>query len=144
MNSKQLELQVKDLIKKEFERYFDIAGSNYAMEFYNIDRQKEIKEYIVNELSKENNVLEIKDLFDKNYIKILKHEEEKYKLNDEYKYNKLLEEYSENKENEDEKIEKDNKVFEIIKTILYVIAFTIFLPITFIIMVLISAVKQSK
>lgn len=69
MNSKQLELQVKDLIKKEFERYFDIAGSNYAMEFYNIDRQKEIKEYIVNELSKENNVLEIKDLFDKNYIK---------------------------------------------------------------------------
>lgn len=144
MNSKQLELQVKDLIKKEFERYFDIAGSNYAMEFYNIDRQKEIKEYIVNELSKENNVLEIKDLFDKNYIKILKQEEEKYNLNDEYKYNKLLEEYSENKKNEDEKIEKDNKVFGIIKAILYVIAFTIFLPITFIIMILFNVMKRSK
>ena len=41
-NLKRYKNEIEIYLKKEFDKYFEIAGSDYIIEFYNRERKKEI------------------------------------------------------------------------------------------------------
>ncbi len=41
-NLKRYKSEIEIFLKKEFDQYFEIAGSDYVVEFYNRERKKEI------------------------------------------------------------------------------------------------------
>lgn len=152
-NYKRLEEEIKGLLIGEFQKYFNICGSSYSIEFYNIHRKTEILNDCINNLGNYKkqiwnngetteictNKKEIIEIFNKYYYKILKEQAKIYELNDKYKYYKMLEEAEQNNNNSDKEYSKIN-ILEFFKIILYII----FLPIVFIFMLVFAVCKNSK
>lgn len=152
-NRKKLEKDIQQEIEKEFQRYLDITGVNYSIEFYSIERKKEILENLIKKYAtikefknkegqtiKEycSNKKEIEEIYNKNYYKILKQQENIYKLNDKYLYNKQLQEAAE------EKQKKQINYTNIIKYTFYTLAFIFFFPIAFVGLVIFAVCKNSN
>lgn len=150
----RLEYDVKECIKREIEKYLNIAGIDYITEFYSNVRKYEILNEIIRILSKKKTVKnmatgktmtiyteqrQIKEIFDKNYYKILKEEEKIYKLNDKYLYYKQLQEA------EVKPIQKQKNDNSIIWKTIGTILLTIFcFPIAFILLIVMATIKKSK
>ncbi len=129
-------------IKSEFDRYFEIGGSDYIVEFYNRDRKKEIL----------NNFFDNIKITDKNGFDAIpfKNELEQYYYN---KYNTILKKaHTEQKqqefynlqhmpieEEEPEKLHVD--WLKVAKTVFIVIIAIIFLPLTFLLSILFGCMK---
>ena len=130
-------------IKKEFDKYFEIAGSDYIVEFYNRERKKEMLE----------NYFDTIKTIDKNGFEIIPHknELEQHFYN---KYNTILSKaQKEQKQQElynlqqmpiEEKEEKQIDVFKIVKYIILIILGIIFLPLILIISIIFGCFKYMK
>lgn len=128
-------------IKSEFDRYFEIGGSDYIVEFYNRDKKKEIL----------NNFFDNIKIIDKNGFNTIpfKNELEQHSYN---KYNTILTKaQKEQKQQElynlqhmqiDEELEKLHIDWLKVAKILFTIAVAIiFLPITFLLAILFGCMK---
>lgn len=166
------EKEAKERIKNEIEQFLHIEfnenlqkfGSNYVIEYYNINKvhallgaiwsqyiiEKEIK--LKNKKTYTTRIIQyekfIEDYFYKKYYKILKEEEEIAKKNEEYKiYAQLTtpkkEEYQQETPAEPIKKEKHidfNKINKVINIIFTIILIVLFFPIA----ILIAACKNQK
>lgn len=151
-NFKKLQEDIKQEITTELEKYLDIVGIDYITEFYSIKRRRDIlnniiKKYGTIKTQKWNNgeqttyysnKKDIEQIFNDNYYKILKKEENIYKLNDKYLYKKNLE----NAENIQPK--KQNNFLKYCKIFIYIISFIVFFPLVFIFLIVLSTCKASK
>ena len=129
-------------IKSEFDRYFEIGGSDYIVEFYNRDRKKEIL----------NNFFDNIKITDKNGFDTIpfKNELEQYFYN---KYSTILKKaHTEQKQQElynlqhmpieEEELEKLHiDWLKVAKTVFIVIIAIIFLPLTFLLAILFGCMK---
>lgn len=129
-------------IKSEFDRYFEIGGSDYIVEFYNRDRKKEIL----------NNFFDNIKITDKNRFDTIpfKNELKQYFYN---KYNTILKKaHTEQKQQElynlqhmpieEEELEKLHiDWLKVAKTVFIVIIAIIFLPLTFLLAILFGCMK---
>lgn len=129
-------------IKKEFDKCFEIAGSEYIIEFYNRERKKEILE----------NYFDTIKIIDKNGFETIpyKNELEQYYYN---KYNTILKKaHTEQKQQEfynlqhmpieEEEPEKMYIDWLKVAKILFIIAIAIvFLPLTFLLAILFGCMK---
>ena len=132
-------------IKSEFDRYFEIGGSDYIVEFYNRDRKKEIL----------NNFFDNIKITDKNGFNTIpyKNELEQHFYN---KYNTILTKAQKEQkqqelynlqhmtieEEDPEKLQID--WLKITKTVFIVIIAIIFLPLTFLLAILFGCMKSMK
>ena len=157
-NAERLAEDIKEAIRTEFQRYLDIAGVSYSIEFYSIERKNEILQDILAtfgtfgnmELKKEgykgttiqfyNNKKDIEKIFNDNYYKILKQEETTYKLNDKYLYNKQLQEFKE----EPGQKKSGADWFKVLKYIFYIIGGVVFFPIVFLGLLVFAVCKNSR
>lgn len=134
----ELEYDVKELIKTEFKKYIFTTGSNYASNFYLLERKEEILKDILEQYTdlkgytyKKYTIIEI---FEKNYYKILK-DITKQKLEDE-----KARFWQQVEETEQNPIKKEFNILPIFK----MIACIIFLPILFLAAILFGAMKNQK
>lgn len=132
-------------IKSEFDRYFEIGGADYIVEFYNRDRKKEIL----------NNFFDNIKITDKNGFDTIpfKNELEQHFYN---KYNTILKKaHTEQKQQEIYNLqhmpieeEEPEKMYidwlKIIKIIFIIIIAIIFLPLTFLLSILFGCFKYMK
>ena len=138
---KRYKNELEIYIKSEFDRYFEIGGSDYIVEFYNRDRKKEIL----------NNFFDNIKIIDKNGFNTIpfKNELEQHFHN---KYNTILTKaQKEQKQQElynlqhmqiDEELEKLHIDWLKVAKILFTIAVAIiFLPITFLLAILFGCMK---
>ena len=138
---KRYKNEIEMYIKKEFDKYFEIAGSDYIVEFYNRERKKEIL----------NNYFDTIKTIDKNGFETIpyKNELEQHFYN---KYNTILTKaQKEQKQQElynlqqmpiEEELEKLHIDWLKVAKILFTIAVAIiFLPITFLLAILFGCMK---
>lgn len=141
---KRYKNEIEMYIKKEFDKYFEIAGSEYIIEFYNRERKKEILE----------NYFDTIKTIDKNGFETIPHknELEQHFYN---KYNTILtKSQKEQKQQElynlnlipieQEKEKKQIDVFEIAKYTILIILGIIFLPLILIISIIFGCFKYMK
>lgn len=140
---KRYKNELEIFLKKEFDKYFEIGGSNYIIEFYDKERKKEIL----------NNYFDTIKTIDKNGFERIpyKNELEQYYYN---KYNTILtKSQKEQKQQElynlhqmpiEEKEKKQIDVFKIIKYIILIILGIIFLPLILIISIIFGCFKYIK
>lgn len=166
------EKESKERIKSEIEQFLHIEfnenlqkfGSNYVIEYYNINKvhallgaiwsqyiiEKEIK--LKNKKTYTTRIIQyekfIEDYFYKKYYKILKEEEEIAKKNEQYiYYNAILTQNTEKEEQQQQTQYTQSKKqynYNTIYTILKIIFYIICAPITILILILISACKNQK
>lgn len=141
-NLKRYKNDLEIYVKSEFDRYFEIGGSDYIVEFYNRDRKKEIL----------NNFFDNIKITDKNGFDAIpfKNELEQYFYN---KYNTILKKaHTEQKQQElynlqhmpieEEEPEKLHIDWLKVAKILFTIAVAIiFLPLTFLLAILFGCMK---
>lgn len=151
-NLKRLQEDIKQEITTEIEKYLDIVGIDYITEFYSIERRKDILDNIIKkygiiktqiwnngeQTTYCSNKKDIEQIFNDNYYKILKKEENIYKLNDKYLYKKNLE----NAENIQPK--KQNNFLKYCKIFIYIISFIVFFPLVFIFLIVLATCKASN
>ena len=138
---KRYKNEIEMYIKKEFDKYFEIAGSEYIIEFYNRERKKEILE----------NYFDTIKTIDKNGFETIpyKNELEQHFYN---KYNTILTKaQKEQKQQElynlqhmtiEEEPEKLHiEWLKVAKTVFIVIIAIIFLPLTFLLAILFGCMK---
>lgn len=142
---KRYKNEIEMYIKKEFDNYFEIAGSEYIIEFYNRERKKEILE----------NYFDTIKTIDKNGFETIPHknELEQHFYN---KYNTILSKAQKEQkqqelynlqqmpieEEDPEKLQID--WLKITKTVFIVIIAIIFLPLTFLLAILFGCMKSMK
>lgn len=151
-NLKKLQEDIKQEITTELEKYLDILGIDYITEFYSIKRRRDILNNIIKKYGTIktqiwnngeqttycSNKKDIEQIFNDNYYKILKKEENIYKLNDKYLYKKNME----NAENIQPK--KQNNFLKYCKIFIYIISFIVFFPLVFIFLIVLATCKSSK
>lgn len=142
-NIKYFKSELEKHIKKEFQKYFNIAGSSYVLEFYNKNRKQEILnnffdeyDYLINDIKEE-----LEEHFYNKYDKILnsclkeQKQQEIYNTTVEAKKIEVIE--------EEEK--KNNNILPIFLAVLLTICkiglFIVFAPIILILMILFAAIK---
>ena len=139
---KRYKNEIEIYIKKEFDKYFEIAGSEYIIEFYNRERKKEILE----------NYFDTIKTIDKNGFETIpfKNELEQYFYN---KYSTILKKaHTEQKKQElynlqhmpiEEEEPKKLHIdwLKVAKTVFIVIISIIFLPLTFLLAILFGCMK---
>lgn len=144
-NLKRYKNEIEMYIKKEFDKYFEIGGADYIVEFYNRDRKKEIL----------NNFFDNIKITDKNGFDTIpfKNELEQHFYN---KYNTILKKaHTEQKQQEIYNLqhmpieeEEPEKMYidwlKIIKIIFIIIIAIIFLPLTFLLAILFGCMKSMK
>lgn len=132
-------------IKSEFDRYFEIGGSDYIVEFYNKDRKKEILKNFFDNIK----------ITDKNGFDTIpfKNELEQHFYN---KYNTILTKAQKEQKQqelynlqhmqiEEEELEKLHiDWLKVSKTVFIVIIAIIFLPLTFLLAILFGCMKAMK
>lgn len=142
---KRYKNEIEMYIKKEFDKYFELAGSDYIIEFYNRERKKEILE----------NYFDTIKTIDKNGFETIPHknELEQHFYN---KYNTILTKAQKEQkqqelynlqqipieEEDPEKLQID--WLKITKTVFIVIAAIIFLPLILIISIIFGCFKYMK
>ena len=169
------EKEAKERIKSEIEQFLHIEfnenlqkfGSNYVIEYYNINKvhallgaiwsqyiiEKEIK--LKNKKTYTTRIIQyekfIEDYFYKKYYKILKEEEEIAKKNELYiYYNAILTQNTEKEEQQQQQQQvqytqaKKQYNYNTIYTILKIIFYIICAPIAILVLILISACKNQK
>lgn len=141
LSPKELAQTIKQLIIAEFQKYLNIAGVDYITEFYSIERKQELLSNIQEQL-KENDAQDIEELFNNQYYKILKEQQKIYKLDQEYKYSKLVQQEAEIKPKQNKK-KFEKLFFQLSKTIIY-IATTIFLFPLILVFIAMSAQKKTS
>ena len=153
-NLQRLTEDIKEYIKAHFEEYLNKYGIDYIIEFYSVEnknklKNKAIKEFRTLETFKNekgltikefyNNEKEIATIFDNNYYKILKQQENIYKMNDKYLYQKQLDEAE-----QQPKKKKPIDWCKVIKYSFLAIAFIVFSPIAFVCLLVLGVCKNSK
>lgn len=168
------EKEAKERIKSEIEQFLHIEfrenlqkfGSNYIIEYYNINKvhallgaiwsqyiiEKEIK--LKNKKTYTTRIIQyekfIEDYFYKKYYKILKEEEEIAKKNEQYiYYNAILTQNTEEEQQQQQQQvqytqAKKQYNYNTIYTILKIIFYIICAPIAILVLILISACKNQK
>lgn len=171
------EKEAKERIKSEIEQFLHLEfyenlqkfGSNYVIEYYNINKvhallgaiwsqhilEKEIK--LKNKKPYTTRIIQhekfIEDYFYKKYYKILKEEEEIAKKNESYiYYNAILTQNTEKEEQQQQQEQvqvqytqaKKQYNYNTIYTILKIIFYIICAPIVILVLILISACKNQK
>lgn len=128
-------------IKSEFDRYFEIGGSDYIVEFYNRDRKKEIlNNFFDNIKTTDKNGFnkipfknELEQHFYNKYATILKKAQTEQKQQELYNLQHMQ------MEEEPEKIHID--WLKVAKTVFIVIIAIVFLPLTFLLAILFGCMK---
>lgn len=141
---KRYKNELEIFLKKEFDKYFEIGGSNYIIEFYDKERKKEIL----------NNYFDTIKIIDKNGFERIpyKNELEQHYYN---KYNTILSKSQKEQKQqelynlnlipiEQEKEKKQIDVFEIAKYIILIILGIIFLPLILMISIIFGCFKYMK
>lgn len=141
---KRYKSELEIYLKTEFDKYFEIGGSNYIIEFYDKERKKEIL----------SNYFDTIKIIDKNGFERIpyKNELEQHYYN---KYNTILSKSQKEQKQqelynlqqipiEEEKEEKQIDVFKIAKYIILIILGVIFLPLILIISIIFGCFKYMK
>ena len=135
---KMLEYDVKELIINEFKKYIFVIGSDYASNFYLLERKEEILQDILEQYKQNNGYIykkyDIIEIFNKNYYKILK-DITRQKLEDEKA--RFWQQVEEVEPLQAKKEFDYRSIFKIIGCI-------VFFPIVFIIAILYGAMKNQK
>lgn len=152
-NRKEIESEIKKFLREEFENEIFKHGSFYTIEFYSIERKDIIFNNMLNKLFKaQNDDIEkllystIKEIYDKNYYKILKNVETEKKHDEEYEiYKELIKSKEQSKDTDVQNNNNNaNTSINIILNILKIICAIILFPLFFCIMIVLSACKNNK
>lgn len=152
-NRKEIESEIIKFLRKEFENEIFKHGSFYTIEFYSIERKDIIFNNMLNKLFKaQNDDIEkllystIKEIYDKNYYKILKNVETEKKHDEEYEiYKELIKSKEQSKDTDVQNNNNNaNTSINIILNILKIICAIILFPLFFCIMIVLSACKNNK
>ena len=152
-NRKEIESEIKVFLRKKFKNEIFKLGSFYTVEFYSIERKELIFNNMLNTLfnvkkdDKEKLLYNtIREIYDKNYYKILKNVEIEKKHDEEYEIYKELVKPKEQSQNA--VVQNNNKnantFLNIILKILKIIGVIILFPVLFCIMLVLSACKNNK
>lgn len=148
-DKKRLEYDVRRFLRKEFEKYIFSIGSCYTSEFYSIERKKEMfedlksnlliqKKQVLNGVTlsyyNDKDVMLLEEFYSKYYYKILKEVEKEKILDEQYSF------WHECEKIEIEEAKKEIDFINISKIILAVL----FFPITFLLIIIFAAMKNTK
>lgn len=130
-----LEYDVKDLIRKEFQKYIYQVGSNYAYHFELLERKQQILNDIIEQYPTGYKNYTIIEIFNKNYYKILKEVKAEKEADERASYWLKCEQQT-----IEEQTQKSLDILPIFKIICYVVC----APIVLLVAILMGTMKNSK